>query len=385
MSKALKKIALIHPVFNLGGAAAVAVWIIEALKADYDITLITTGPVSLSKINEFFGSNIREGEVKIKCIGRFLGIAPKGFLMKHHLAQRYYKHHCGEFDLAISSVSEMDFGCRGIQYIHIPIWNDEVVRQIGNLSNRGIHCKGLLRSIYKFGCMFLSGFSEQRMKQNITLVNSNWTGEKVKDTYGIESKTIYPPVMSDFPDVPWDEREEGFVCIGDIVPGKCIDKVIEIVKNIRRIKSRMHLHIIGNSPSHSYAQSINQLCAENGDWLRWEQGLSRKQLISSVVRHKYGIHGMPYEHFGIAVAEMAKAGCITFVPNSGGQVEIVADKRLVYENVEDAVAKIISVMNNSEIQEVLREQLLQQSQQFSIQTFIQSIKVIVHEALLTKS
>jgi hypothetical protein len=40
---------------------------------------------------------------------------------------------------------------------------------------------------------------------------------------------------------------------------------------------------------------------------------------------------MPIEPFGMAPAEMAAAGCIVFVPNDGGQIEIVnGDPRLVY-------------------------------------------------------
>ena len=49
--------------------------------------------------------------------------------------------------------------------------------------------------------------------------------------------------------------------------------------------------------------------------------------------HRYGIHGMREEHFGMAPAEMARAGAIVWVPRGGGQTEIVggeahADVRL---------------------------------------------------------
>jgi glycosyltransferase involved in cell wall biosynthesis len=376
-----KRIAIIHPMLSLGGASAVAVWTIEALKATYDVTLITIKRVNLAEFNNFFGSNIQENEITIKQVWRLSEVIPNGYLLKVHLAQRCYKQHLNEYDLAIATNCEMDLGKRGIQYIHIPVWNDEVVRQIGHLPNRRIHKKGVLRSIYKSGCMFLSGFSEQRMKQNITLVNSNWTGEKVKEVYGIESRTVYPPVLSDFPDVPWDKREEGFVCIGAIAPEKHIDMVVEIIKKIRRIEPRTHLHIIGNSPSHSYAQSTNRLCAENEDWLRWEQGLSRKQLTALVAQHKYGLHGMLNEHFGIAVAEMVKAGCIPFIPLGGGQAEIVKCNELIYKNIDDVVQKISYVVTDSAMQKVLREQLQKQSQQFSINTFIESIRNIIQDVI----
>ena len=39
--------------------------------------------------------------------------------------------------------------------------------------------------------------------------------------------------------------------------------------------------------------------------------------------HRYGIHGMREEHFGMAPAEMVRAGVIVWVPRGGGQMEIV--------------------------------------------------------------
>ena len=38
------------------------------------------------------------------------------------------------------------------------------------------------------------------------------------------------------------------------------------------------------------------------------------------------LHGMREEHFGMAPAEMARAGVIVWVPNGGGQMEIVGDE-----------------------------------------------------------
>jgi len=38
---------------------------------------------------------------------------------------------------------------------------------------------------------------------------------------------------------------------------------------------------------------------------------------------RYGIHGAEGEGFGIAIAEMVKAGCVTFAPAVGGPAEIL--------------------------------------------------------------
>ena len=58
--------------------------------------------------------------------------------------------------------------------------------------------------------------------------------------------------------------------------------------------------------------------------------------------HRYGIHGMREEHFGMAPAEMARAGCIVWVPRGGGQMEIVGrEPVLMYDSEDDAVEKIV--------------------------------------------
>jgi hypothetical protein len=94
-------------------------------------------------------------------------------------------------------------------------------------------------------------------------------------------------------------------------------------------------------------------------------------------RHRYGLHAMPNEHFGIAVAEMTRAGCIPFVPADGGQVEIAVDGRLIYEREADAVAKILAVMGDPTSQLELRTDLAARQPLWSKDTFIARMREIV--------
>jgi glycosyltransferase involved in cell wall biosynthesis len=66
---------------------------------------------------------------------------------------------------------------------------------------------------------------------------------------------------------------------------------------------------------------------------------------------------------------MVKGGCIVFVPNGGGQTEIVNHPALIYEDDDDAVRKIETVLAGAALQESLREHLSQAAQRFSIENF----------------
>ena len=375
------KIAILHPAFSLGGAGAVAVWILEALKKHYDLTLITTEDINFPELNAFFGTNLDATDVKTIKVRLLLGRRLDGFLAKIALTERYYQQHRDEFDLAIATRCEMDLGKPGIQYIHCPIWDDRMLRRVGQLPTGLLYRKTLLRWFYRQVAMRLGRYNENRMKQNLTLVNSNWMGKQVKETYGIEAQTVYPPVKDDFPDVPWVQREEGFVCIGGVSSGKHIEDIISIIGRVREAGAHVHLHIIGGCADPVYAKRMEQLRDENRDWLFWEGQLAREQLTRLVAKHRYGIHGMPNEHFGIAVAEMVKAGCIPFVPNSGGQVEIVNDTRLLYANISEAVDKILYILRHEAVQTELREHLRVQGQRFSAKTFIRDVKEVVDRTL----
>jgi len=216
----------------------------------------------------------------------------------------------------------------------------------------------------------------------VTLVNSDWTGSKVKEFYGIDAITVYPPIPGDFPEILWDERENGFVCIGRFCPGKRFEAVIEILAEVRAKIPDVHLHIIG-TPSmfkgeHEYYPRLVRVARENAPWVLLHENLSREELVQLVSNHRYGIHANVDEHFGIAVAEMIKAGCIVFVHNSGGQVEIVGgDERLAYQTKDEAAQKIMRVIDNPNEQDSLRNYLHSRKGLFSAETFMRQIREIV--------
>ena len=76
------------------------------------------------------------------------------------------------------------------------------------------------------------------------------------------------------------------------------------------------------------------------------------------------------EQFGISVAEMVKAGCIPFVPASGGPEEIVGENpNLIFHNNGEAVKKIVAVLSDEELAGFLTETLKERALLFSVDKF----------------
>ncbi|MCJ7786760.1 glycosyltransferase [Patescibacteria group bacterium] len=325
-----KKIAILHPHFGWGGGETVCVWMIHALKDKFEIDLIITEKkVTIYKINKFYETNFNDHDFNI--INVFFPI--RGYLLQNHLVQRYFKNNSKKYDFAISTNNEMDFGKKGIQYIHYPILEKKK--------------KNILKKLYTKFVFFLSKYQSKRMQNNLTYTNSLWTKRQIKKIYNLESKVIYPSLVDEFPFVNREEKKEGFVCLGRITPAKELEKVIEILSEVKKKFPSITLDIIGHIEEKKYFKKIENMVNKKSDWIKLRTNLSGKELKESMIKFKYDIHGMKNEHFGIVILEMIKAGMIPFVANDGGQVEIVDDENLIYRDREDAVKKIEKVLKNN--------------------------------------
>ncbi len=391
---ALKKALLIQPDLQVhGGGNTVAVWMIEALKSDYDLSVMTWMPFELNALNRNYGTGFKKAEFKalhVPLLFRFLVFILPGFheIRKLSILIRWCKIVRKRYDVILTAYNELDFGKKGIQYVHYPHRVLKRFReQCLDTRQAGIwRWLNDLKSGNQPWCGLLD-FSAERMLENRTLVNSNWTGEKFRGFYRSPALTVYPPVPGEFPEAPWDEKENGFVCIGRISGEKRLEEVIDILAHVRPHVPDIHLHIIGSKVSYNegYYQRVKKKVAEHAAWVFLEENPSRNELIELVCKHRYGIHGTKDEHFGIAVAEMIRAGCIPFVPDSGGQVEIVGrEPRLLYGSDAEAVEKILDVLKHPKEQQALLKHLASRGDLFSTEKFMHQIREVVAEFLQNK-
>jgi glycosyltransferase involved in cell wall biosynthesis len=351
---------------------------LEALRDDYDVTVVTAERVDFQAINRFFGTSLIPSDVVVRPVltktFRLLGLVPLPLaLLRDSLFRRATQRRVNSFDVVMSAANEIDFGRPGIQYIHYP-WNFRP-RPVSDL--RWYHARPLLRAYYRLADA-ISRFSHEGIGRNLTLVNSDWTGALMTRWYGIPTRTLYPPVTSSFPGQPWEHRENGFVCIGRISPEKELDRVMDIVGAVRRQAPEVRLHLVGTPGRRGYYRRIMSRARDHADWVSVRESLSRADLVRLIGSQRYGLHGMSEEHFGMAPAEMVLAGCIVWVPDAGGQTEIVGgDPWLTYRSVDDAVAKILQTLREPEEQARLRASLAGRRELFSTERFTAAVRRIV--------
>jgi len=370
---------MVQPSLNPpGGGNGVAVWMIEALKKDHRVTLLSWTAPNLESINRFYGTSLSPSDFELRLVPWIVRkIAERTptpmALVKDNYLLLKSRPLGSQFNLIISADNEVDVGRRCIQYIHYPKLS---LRPEVDL--RWFHRIPFAIDAYRWLGMRLTGFSLERMRRNLTLVNSDFIGERVRALHGVETLTLFPPAAGSFPDIPWECREDGFVCLGRIAPEKRLEMIIEILSAVRSRGNRLHLHIIGTSGNDAYGDSIKACIDANRTWISMHESMPRQELVQLLASHRYGIHAMDGEHFGMAVAEMVRAGCIVFAPNSGGPVQILGgNERLLYISPEDAAEKIVSTISSDERQKELRDYLAVRAKQFCEQRFMLQVREVV--------
>ncbi|HEY1268810.1 MAG TPA: glycosyltransferase [Candidatus Binatia bacterium] len=386
MRAAKKTVLLIQPSLDPpGGGNGLAAWMLQALRGEYDLTLLSWRAVDVEATNRYFGTSLGDSDFSVvlpfAALRWLLDRIPVPLtLLKMQLLVRRARLIRRGYDLLISASNEADLGGPGIQYVHFPA--AFLPRPAVDL--RWYHGWAAALDVYRRLCRKVSDHSTTQLKNNLTLVNSHWTGDKVRTWHGIESITVYPPIAGDFTAVPWTERENGFVCIGRFSPEKEFDKVIDIIAALRARGHDTHLHLVGGLDARSsyYHAHVVRRVAENPSWLFLHEDLSRAELVDLIAHHRYGIHGMSEEHFGMAVAEMVRGGCVVFVPRGGGQVEIVGgEDRLLYRTQEEAVEKITATLKDTALQLALCRSLQKQTVLFSMESFTAQMRALVRDFL----
>jgi len=376
------RVAVIHhDLMSKGGGEAVTMAVLEALQDDYDLTLLTLDEPDFEELNRYYNAAVEGPDIEIA--GRLGPWLHERFGLTYYILQnallgRYARRHRGEYDCLVSTINELGLGGGAIQYVHFPFdWTVNC-----NKREEIFHPTVEEDSVYERLCTSVAGVDRAEIQSDELLANSEWTADVVEDAYGTRPRVLYPPVDAEpFDGRPWAEREPGFVALGRIERSKRLRELIRIVDGVRQQGHDTHLHIVGPTVDETYYREVAAMAATR-QYVHLDGELPRDDLVNLVCAHRYGIHGKEYEHFGMAVAELAAAGCITFVPASGGQCEIVGDHdALCFESVEDAIEKVDRVMSQPDAAQRFRVGSEEIRRRFGRTRFKQAIRNVVRRQL----
>ena len=344
--------------------------------------MFSYSPIKIDELNQFCGTSLQPDEFSMYHLGVPLGLnrTRRFSILKDHLLMRYCKSSGKDFDLFICPSGIMDFGKPGVQYVGLGPGSTlvKVLGRDGSTSNGFLSFKRL----FMRACEWWSGYSEASAKKNATLAPSVWAGKVIEQVFDIYNyQVVYPPIDYNRSRTPWEQKTNGFLCVSRIIPEKRVEKVVEGIRRVRELGNDVTLRIVGRQDDLKYSQMVRRICAENSSWLSLGEVLDRSQILPLMATYRYGIHGALDEPFGIAIAEMVNSGCVMFVPNGGGQVEIVDAPDLTFDSVEDGVTKINAVLTNSDLRSKLAHQLAERGERFSSEAFCVATRQVVSQLI----
>ena len=381
----------------VGGAGFRFCRAIDLLKDHCEITVALPGRPDWCSLNDKYGSRIKNGEVKV-----ILVKAQSGWFRLRSCFACY-----GPLDRVIGqeaqkndlSVCFTNFGHFGIPSLHFLIgldifntvgikgpvlkcWSPSfigskatVVSMFRKLAHSLVSCLNIIFFRKNF-------FIKKCVKNGDRLVaNSMWLASYFEKE-GMSLDVLYPPVISSFHYVPLCERRSDFVCIGRIHEIKRIERMIDILKNLRKLGVwSSDFHIVGELDDTPYTKYIRDI-AKRHPWVILEGKLVGRKKEALLTSCKYAIHACDVEAFGISVAEYLKAGCIPFVPAKCGASEVVERDELCYHNEEDMIRKFRDFCNQDDEDQLrLQSQLVKRGECFSLDLFDTHFLAIVNEEL----
>ncbi|HVA32763.1 MAG TPA: FkbM family methyltransferase [Candidatus Baltobacteraceae bacterium] len=378
-----RRLLLVHDAFTApGGGNAVGAWALQALRESFDVTLLAWAPPDLERINAVYGTALRAGDFRFERCNSLLGIIMDRLpfslqLLRYGILQRHARallRHA-DFAVVVGTVNELDVQQPALQYVHFP-WG-YFPRPETDL--RWYHPLPLVR-LYRKLVFAMCGLSRRRIAANPTLANSAWTARHFERWYGVRPRVLFPPVHVRTAERRWDERTNTFACVGRLSPEKRIVELIDVLSDVRRRGHDVSMLICAQRDDSAYELRVRSAVERHAGWVTLKLDAPRETLLERIASCKYGIHGMIGEHFGLAVAEMLRLGCICFAPADGGPAEILdGDDRLLYTSDRDASAKICALLDDSALQEEVRERCRASAARFSVEAFMTDLHTACHD------
>lgn len=323
-----------HQYWGRGGAESAAMWIIEALVREYEVTVYTRGGFNIEELNTLAGTQILTNSLTVHDakIGKGLplgALRSSAFLLSLPTVGAAY-------DLRVTASGVLPWGLPALHFLSSVEWNPALAQEVDPC--RKVALRGRLSR-------WLTDFSAGQkidMAQDLFIANSQWLKKHCEPLLPAPIRVIHPALPKMPVGDPWQDRDEVVLVFGRISPEKRIEDAIQIVELARASGFLGRLIIAGPDGAADYAAHIRKLALES-EWvnvLPEQTGADKVRLLSRV---KYGLNTCQIEAFGISTAEMAASGIITFVPTDTGQSEIIGSPEQQFATLKEAAARLVAI------------------------------------------
>jgi len=382
----MAKILVTHPRLGFGGSEATVLWTVQALCGQHDVTLLTTEAEDLDQLNDFAGTDLADSDFELRRTPHPIPLdrVDRFAELKGRLFARACRREAKEHDLTISGYNVTRVNSPAIQMIadfsflsHI---RQQVTVQRSGLEQAWTGRRGL-GALYRGLLDVLLPRPGLDWTQNTVVANSRWTRAILQDHLDVEAEVIYPPVPPAPTTEGVEDRELGFVALGRVVQEKRTHLAVEILQSVRDAGYPVELTILGPEGEPDYGAELRATVDARGDWVEWRGRVSEQEKRRQLAKNPYAIATRSHEPFGIAVAEVLQAGCIPFVPDEGGQTEIVDDDRLMYDSPTEAVDRIEAVITDEDLRSTLEHALDERRGRFSADRYQREIAATADRTL----
>ena len=385
------------PLSNESGVSFFLAHTIDLLKERCQITIVLPSQPNWNIISTKYQSHLNGNDIKVvvvKSTPRWTNFLRLCFYCyEPHPVLWQEAQHC---DLCVSFLNIGFFGRPAIHFAA----DVYILDKIGIKRPRYVlldppqesfkgHVRVKVRKWVSFSKTFLSSAFRYHKRLRKALIkngdciiaNSRWIAsffEKSNFPVGL----LYPPVIAEFPCVSLTDRAADFVCIGRISNQKRVERMVEILAEVRKRSGRdFRFRIVGELEDDPYSEYIKEL-ASRYSWITLEGSLFGSEKEKLLTSCRYAIHACEFEAFGISVAEYLKAGCIPFVPNEGGSAEIVGSPEFCYADTEDAVGKILRFLEKDEAEQAeVQTRMLERGRLFTLEKFDKAFMNLFEEKL----
>jgi len=332
------KIVLVHPRMSvMGGGERVAIHSIkEALREGHEVYLACER-FDVDAFEDFFGVQGLFENVRLLTYPPFRPLVRRAVLYQrlvyHQRRLRSIVNKKKHFDLILNTAEVANQPAArlpAVQYCYFPEY----------FSHLESDSRTKLWEPYYWPARV---FYRSRVSQiDLLLAVSNFTKEFVKEKWGRDATTLYPPCPIDqYSDLLNKPKENLVITVGRIGPEKRMELFLEIARKMPLVD----FAIIGStSPEKaSYSDILRKSAPSNVSFI-----LAPLRKVKNVFgKAKVYVHSALNEHFGITIVEAMAAGCVPVVHDSGGAREIVTNNTgYRWNTVNDASKQITNLIKD---------------------------------------